>query len=298
VTDATPLSRATSALIGNGSQRPCDHAGVIRNKNPLYFWHIPKTAGTSFTGWLESHFRPDELFPPHLVPDLRSTPDAEVAGRSLYRGHFGSELLETLEEPLTCVTLLREPRARTVSHLSHIWRAPDHYLHARVRKIGRDLAAVAADPVVRLAVTDMQARYLAVDPVGTERHRPPVAVPAGLLGQAQFELTPLPAASVLRRRARARLRRMAAFGFAEELDDFARQLAARLGWSRPSPLPRANAAPPDSSPWSLRQLSSADLKVIDSLNPVDGPLYRRARRVAATRRALRRAATRGAKAAA
>jgi hypothetical protein len=262
---------------------------VEHHAQSLYFWHIPKTAGTSFTGWLESHFRSEDVFRVHLLPDLRSTSDADVRSKLLYRGHFGAELPQLLNRPVTCLTLLREPRARALSHLNHIWRAPDHYLHERIRRSGSDLAAVLADPVVRLAVTDMQARYLAVDPAGSERLRVPVSVPSALLGQVQYELMPLPPRSVLARRAMLRLLGMTGFGFAEDLDSFVTGLAARLGWAQPEPLPRSNAKPAGSSPWSMRELTQRELTMLDQLNPVDGPLYRRARRADAVRRRLRRA---------
>ena len=249
---------------------------------PLYFWHIPKTAGTSFTGWLESHFGAQEVFGPHLLPDLRSAADSDVCGKQLFRGHFGAELPQRLAAPVTSLVLLREPRARTVSHLSHIWRAPDHYLHERIQGTRGDLRAVFADEVLRTSVTDMQARYLAVDPVGTERSRPPVTVPAALLGQVQYELAPLPAPQVVARRAWRRLMGLSAFGFAEDLDGFATRVAAQRGWRAPEPLPRSNAKPSGSSPWSLRAMGPVDLQVLDQLNPVDGPLYRRARQASTT----------------
>ena len=255
---------------------------------PLYFWHIPKTAGTSFTGWLESHFDAHEVFGPHLLPDLRSAGDPGVRGKQLFRGHFGAELPQRLPTPVTSLVLLREPRARTVSHLSHIWRAPDHYLHERIRGTRGDLRAVFADDVLRTSVTDMQARYLALDPVGTERMRLPVTVPAAQLGQAQYELTPLPAPQLTARRAWRQLLALSGFGFTEDLDGFATRVAARLGWAAPEPLSRANAKPSGSSPWSLGAMGTADLQVIDRLNPVDGPLYRRARQAATPSPWLRR----------
>jgi hypothetical protein len=250
---------------------------------PLYFWHIPKTAGTAFTGWLESHFGPGELFQPHLLPDLRGCSDSDLGGKLLFRGHFGRELPRRLPAGIPTVTLLREPRARTVSHLAHIWRAPDHYLHQRIHLTGGQLAAVLADPVLRMSVSDMQARYLALDPTGTHRTQLPVSVPAHLLGQAQYELAPLPSATMLSNRAVRRLHRLTDFGFAEDLDGFATRLARRFGWPEPGPLPRSNVAPADSSPWSLRQMTPAELLMLDELNRADNELYRRARTAAGRR---------------
>jgi hypothetical protein len=123
---------------------------------------------------------------------LRSSSEADLRGKRI-------------GTPVASVALLRQPRARTVSHLSHIWRAPNHYLRDRIRRTDGDLAAVLADPVLRMSVTDMQTRYLALDPVSTDRMRLPVSVPAQLLGQSQYELTSLLVRSVLVHRAMLRL---------------------------------------------------------------------------------------------
>lgn len=248
---------------------------------PLYFWHIPKTAGTSFNEWLASHFPAEELFVPHLLPGLRSHTAGDLHTKRLFRGHFGSELPARLGAGFPIVTLLREPGARTVSHLAHIWRAPDHYLHQRIQATDGQLCAVLADPVLRMSVSDMQARYLALDPTRTHRVQLPVTVPVDMLGQAQYELCPLPARRVLVNRAVRRLERVTDFGFAEHLDAFAARLAHRFGWPEPAPLPRSNAAPANSSPFSMRRMSADDLALLDQLNPADTVLYRRARAAAA-----------------
>jgi hypothetical protein len=245
---------------------PCDRS--------LYFWHIPKTAGTSFTGWLESHFGPDEVFGPHLLSELDRRPDAGLPPKRLFRGHFAGELPRRLNVPPIGVTLLREPRARTTSHLGHIWRETGHYLHERIHDLGGDLRTVLSDPVLRTALTDVQSRYLAVEPRATAGTDVPLAVPGELAEQARFELAPLPRRAVLLRRATRRLLRMSAVGSSENLDDFARGLAVRFGWPVPGPLPRANAGPAGGSPWRLDELSLAELAALDEINRSDRHVYR------------------------
>jgi hypothetical protein len=239
----------------------------------LYFWHIPKTAGTSFIEWLDSHFTPNEIFHPQLVPQLRATPEEQVQGRLLYRGHLGLELPRRLSAPVAAVTLLREPRARTLSHLAHIWREPNHYLHRRIRQSEGDLRAVLADPLLRLAVTDVQARYLAVDPRRTLNVGLPLPVREELAAQAQFELASLPQRARLVTAAVARLSRLAAFGFAERLDDFAVRIAERQSWPTPATLPRSNSSAARSAPWNLSDLNARGLRLLDEVNRADLVVY-------------------------
>lgn len=251
--------------------------GMSPPQRPLYFWHIPKTAGTSFIEWLDGHFSASEIFAPQLLPQLRATEDGDVRGRLLYRGHLGSELPRRAAQPLSSLTLLRDPRARTLSHLGHIWREPNHYLHERLRGVGSDLAAVLTDPVLRRSVSNVQARYLAVDPASTDGRPLPLPVPAALLQQAQFELAPLPAHGALISRALIALLRMGAVGFAEDLDAFAARVSDEQGWPAPGPLSRSNVGPTRSSPWRLHDLTRADTRTLDSVNRADRAVYRAAR---------------------
>lgn len=76
---------------------------------PLYSWHVPKTAGTSFIEWLDSQFPPDDVFAPQLLPELHAATDQDApeelalrdavnrADRLVYRLAFGHPSARTME---------------------------------------------------------------------------------------------------------------------------------------------------------------------------------------------------------
>lgn len=262
-----------------------------RNSRPLYFWHIPKTAGTSLITWLDAQFPPQDVFQPQLLPGLYAAGHDEVRGRQLYRGHLAHALPDRLGVPADTVTVLREPRARTLSHLAHIWREEPHYLHDRLRARGTDLPTVLADPLLRRAVSDVQTRYLALPPGPTATATLPVPVEQRFAGQARYELAALPGHRLLAARAVRRLTNLTHVGLVEDLDAFTGQLARARGWAEPGPLPRANAAPAAGVPWRLRELTAADLHALDGVNRADRLVHRFARNAPALRARSRRPGT-------
>ncbi len=76
------------------------------------FFHIPKTAGTTLENILLRQYRYGEAYPYVEVKDywtLRALPPAAKAQYKLFWGHMPFGLHETLSQPSTYFTMLREP---------------------------------------------------------------------------------------------------------------------------------------------------------------------------------------------
>lgn len=129
-----------------------------RFKHPLYFQHIPKTAGTSVISWLRtvSNMRqcPEGLWSLLLQKDL-----SEIREYDLYCGHFYGYLEEYLDKRLDTITFLRNPVDRAFSHFRHILRDPHHYFHERVCRHS-SFKEFMLDPVTQPLVKNFQVRAL------------------------------------------------------------------------------------------------------------------------------------------
>jgi hypothetical protein len=84
----------------------------------LYFLHIPKTAGTSLSAWLSSHFKSTEVCPILDFSALRNCPEA-LCNYRCFAGHWGMKLLDLIERP-RIVTWLRDPGRRMLSSYNYL----------------------------------------------------------------------------------------------------------------------------------------------------------------------------------
>jgi hypothetical protein len=248
----------------------------------LYFWHIPKTAGMSVWAWLEPHFPKEAVYPSHLLPDLlRDAADPDLRTKRLFRGHFADAPLRLVSRRLTTLTVLREPVSRTMSHLAHVERAPEHPMHDRVVSYTGDLDGLLRDPVVCRMLTDFQCRYLGVpfapDAVPEDDAAWLVPPESPLRAMMAFEMAPLPPRRALLLSALARLARVDHVGTSEALEILFRSVAASRGWPPVTEMPRENMRSEAQGHLLPERLTMDQRRVVQELTRGDRVLYRAAR---------------------
>jgi hypothetical protein len=253
---------------------------MVSGRRSLYFWHVPKTAGMSVWAWLEPHYPAEEIYRGALLSDLlRDAAQATLHGKRLFRGHFADAPLDLIAPCLTTVTVLREPVARSLSHLEHVARDLHHPQHERVRSYGGELDAVLADPVLRRMLQDLQCRYLGVHHVPELPPEDETAwsVPAGspLRSMMAFEMSPLPDRRRLLVRALRRLASIDHVGVTERLDLVLREVARAQGWLAPAAAPRDNVAGAQRV-FHDQRLTPAQRRAVEQLCRADRVLYRAA----------------------
>lgn len=237
---------------------------------PLYFLHIPRTAGTALTAELDNRFAAADIFPGSLLFQLVDAPSGDLGRYRLFRGHFGLVLPRLLRWQLRGLTVLREPAAMVTSLYAFIRTQPWHPLHHRFRQPGYGLSRFLHDPVCRVVTSNWQARWLAAEP-------PPgdlawTTVPSDLVGwKPSVHHRPLRMGQEeLLERSAGTIERLSMVGVTERLPETLCLVAGHLGWPPPEPPARRNVSP---LPADGEALSAADLELLRELNQVDTQLY-------------------------
>ena len=237
----------------------------------VYFWHIPKTAGTSVSTALVECLTDHPLYLGNTLDVLwgESAPDAR--GASLFCGHFGSYLhVELARAPRFTFTVLRDPVEQAWSYYRFLQRIPEFAQPGGVQ--GVSLEELLEHPVRRRLFSNLQARWLTLDAPREQWHQVPTI--SSFTHHSAFELQDLAAHGLgseqdLLARARARLRSMTTVGTTGRLE----QLFARLrehGLSVRWTGQRHNAAPDEEPlPTSLRAK-------LEAANTVDLALFEEA----------------------
>jgi hypothetical protein len=152
----------------------------------------------------------------------------------LFQGHFSCGMLDLLPADVTPITFLREPVARTISHLKHLRRDPSFSPMAYKLAAGRSLEELARDDRIIKLCCNVQASLLC-------NYIPGETILAGLRGDQSAGRTPNPDAFAAPADLAKAEESLARFGFVGLVEDFQEdilRLAMELGLHPPHPLPR------------------------------------------------------------
>lgn len=243
-----------------------------------YFLHIPKTAGTSTTEYFYDSLPAGTICPHRLWDGLITAGEDELRQWRVYIGHFGGLLPLWLRAWPDIVTVLRCPVARTISHIKHVRRGPEHPLHKLAQ--GLSVKDYCFHPILSRSVENFQARYLASLSWSLDitRTAEPGARNYGDVSVA-FEdaLHSLQRGPYLHRYAERALESMKAVGIAENHHRTLELFAAALGLPGPKSEYRANiGATADSLGLEITQ---DDYAAIEAVTEIDRALYERAVRL-------------------
>lgn len=246
-----------------------------------------KTGGTSLSRLLRSQFDPQRTYPQNesggareklSVWTLLQLGEQRLSEIEFYSVHMPAWVADRVAPDHLMITLLREPVARTVSHLRHIARAdntPD------------DLEEIYEDPQWRDRVSNYQTRMLSETEQDYLALARTAANSAGFGAASRAELSDLKAQMTLFMRtgvvkptaltpesldiALGTLERMDEAGVTEDLEPFVQRLAQRMRCDLPSPR-RLNVAANE----HLTVAPSLEARIRDD-SALDLELYERAR---------------------
>jgi len=235
-----------------------------------YFYHIPKTAGTSMNKALNSIFQESEICPPHLWHDLLAHKNRPLTSFKLFRGHFYRPLEKFVGRRLQAFTILRDPIERALSHFGHVIRDPGHYLHKRAKDLG-SLRAYLNDPVTSETIKNFQAKCIVntFNPVEIAQHLSPSQLDLLDLEKAIETAPACFSDELLLEAALKRLKEFIFVGITENMDESLKKMNSVFGWNIQS-IPFENA---NSQRTLKAELHEQELETLIKLNSVDLKVY-------------------------
>lgn len=104
----------------------------IDSNKKFLFHHIPKTAGSTLRGILETLFDKDEICDAETVQELNHLSSSQLRKLKFFAGHFSYGAINKFLSDAVWITFLREPNERIISqYFNHInyKRIPDQWIN-------------------------------------------------------------------------------------------------------------------------------------------------------------------------
>jgi len=237
----------------------------------IFYLHIPKTAGMALRRFLSNQYPVAQIMPATDWPPFLEIDRGEIDQYRLFQGHFTCGIFDLLPKDVRPIVFLREPVARTISHLSHLRRDPNFH-PAHKLAAGRSLDELVRDDRIMALCSNVQTAQLSNDIPGE-------SFLAGFhFAQARGQV-PDPDAYVLPpdlAKAEHALAQFQFIGFVESLQEDVLLLSIALGLHPPAVIPKSNEDP--EGEVDISRLEPETLAILRERNALDIALYETARR--------------------
>ncbi|AJM91255.1 sulfotransferase family 2 domain-containing protein [Nitrosopumilus piranensis] len=134
----------------------------LRDKDTLYFLHIPKTAGGTLISYLDENFDLDQICRKHYWSEWFDDIPRDFSRYRLYRGELGVSLNKFLNKKPMYLTVLRDPLKRTISHFETLRRVLGPAVIDFFSK-SNEISDFITDPHYGLMLKNVQTRYLSLE---------------------------------------------------------------------------------------------------------------------------------------
>ncbi|MBI1279226.1 MAG: hypothetical protein GC179_13955 [Anaerolineaceae bacterium] len=246
----------------------------LTNDDLLYYMHIPKTAGTSFTQVLIDNVGSDAYYQPMTLRDFLEMPQELVEKIRFIAGHLVYDLSPVITRNLVYLTMLRNPVSRTISQYLQVQRVPHSMGEGKAKE--ESLLDFVKKPENRFVYANLQTRQLGleatlpqivekVDPSAYEGDIAPYILWYSNERYDDAQLLEL---------AQSRLEKMAFVGLSEHFDQSIDLLCKTFGWETPTSRTILNI-----SSNSLEDVPQEAIDIIHENTRLDAALYETGKRL-------------------
>jgi len=244
----------------------------IKDDDTLYFFHIPKTAGTTLISILDEQFPSNSILKARAWKELTPQESKNFSKYRLIRGHFGYSIYQVLPKKPIYITMLREPIEYSISSYEMDRRMPE--LAKRYSMDSKkSLSELITDPS-KLGLINRQTHWLAIDfdVMSLTKSLNPKILEDFYPEEKNIFIHPKVSDSKLLEIAKKRIEEFAFFGIVERFEESLMLLYYTFGW-KPDPSKfelKLNKAPQRAK---KKDLSNDALETILNRTKLDRELY-------------------------
>jgi len=152
-------------------------ADDLLSSAPLFFLHVPKTAGTTLNTIVESHFKREEIWPHYFNVELLGAAPETLHDYRYFRGHLRCDtLVQRLGRRPVTLTMLRQPVEQLRSAFAHTQRiSTEDWTRSTLCGVGilerfrrATLEEALDDPQMIRVIRNQQLKYLRPAPPAPE----------------------------------------------------------------------------------------------------------------------------------